>query len=123
VLSRKVPYHQYATATEIKSALSQGEPLEQPSATDDDTDLINDQFWSLILKCRMLEPGDRPTASEIKELLGNMQIQDDRPKTQGLPGTDILSSRSHPDIKWDRVKQLLSQIQVHNRTIAPQQSR
>jgi serine/threonine protein kinase len=75
-------------------------------------DEINDEFWALIKKCCALAPEDRPTASEIKELLASMQIQDDRPRAQSLPGTDILNSRSHPEVEWDRVELLLSQIQV-----------
>jgi hypothetical protein len=74
------------------------------------------------MKCCAPEPVDRPPASEIKELLTNMQIQDDRPATQSLPGIDILSSRSYPDMEWDRVEKLISHIQVH-RLIAPQQLR
>jgi hypothetical protein len=65
------------------------------------------------MKCCALAPGNRPPASEIKELLANMQIQDDRAVTQSLPGIDVLGSRLHPDIEWDHVEKLLSHIQVH----------
>jgi hypothetical protein len=47
-------------------------------------DEINDQFWGLIMKCCVSEPGDRHFTSEIKEFLANMQIQDDRPATQSF---------------------------------------
>jgi serine/threonine protein kinase len=112
VLSRKPPYHQYTKASRIRSALSRGETPKRPSATDDDIDEINDQFWDLIMGCCVREPEDRLTLSEIKKVLADMEIQDDRPETTSLPGAEALTLRSAPDINWDGVKPLIDQIQV-----------
>jgi hypothetical protein len=88
-------------------------------ATDEYTDDINDQFWGLIMRCCVHEPGDRLTLLEIQKLLRDMGIQDVRPDEGDLPGAEVLSLRCPPDINWDGVKRLLDQIQVrnHNKTI------
>jgi hypothetical protein len=120
VLSRKPPYYQYTEASEIRSALSREAP-KRPSATDDNVDEINDQFWDLIMGCCAPEPGDRLTLVEIQKLLGDMKIQDDRPKATSLPGAEVLTLRSPLDINWDGVKRLLDQIQVCQVIMAEQQ--
>jgi hypothetical protein len=60
----------------------------------------------------MPEPGDRLTLLEIQELLGNMEIQDDRPKLTSVLGAEPLTLRSPPDISWNVTERLLDQIQV-----------
>jgi serine/threonine protein kinase len=112
VLSRQPPYHQYTRASEIRSALSRGEALKRPSATDDNIDEINDQLWDLIMGCCKPHPGDRLTLLEIQKLLRDMEIQDDRPEATSLPGAGAPTLRAYPAINWDGVKRLLNQIQV-----------
>jgi hypothetical protein len=92
--------------------LSHGEALKRPSATDDDIDEINDQFWELIMGCCKPHPGDRLTLLEIQKFFGDMEILDDRSKVATLPGAEALTLRACPDINWDGVKLLLNQIQV-----------
>jgi hypothetical protein len=113
VLSRKPPYYQYTAAKEILSALSRGEIPKCPSATDHDIDEINDQLWNLIMGCCVLEPGERLTLLDIQKAIKNVEIQDLRPETTSLPGAELLTMRSPPDIDWDYVKRLLNQIQVY----------
>jgi serine/threonine protein kinase len=103
------PYHQYTEESEIRSALSKGEQLKRPTATDNNIDEINDQFWDLIMGCCTSDPRDRLTFLEIQKLLGDMEIQDNRVEATRLPGVEALTLRSSPDINWDGVKRLLDQ--------------
>jgi hypothetical protein len=100
--------------------LYRGEAPKRPTAADDNVDEINDQFWDLIMRCCVPEPGDRLTLLEVQKLLGDMEIQDNRPKATGLPGDEALALRSPPDINWDGVKRLLNQIQVCQLVMAEQ---
>jgi hypothetical protein len=116
VLSRKLPYHEYMENDEVQSALSRGERPKRPSVTnhvtENDIDMIDDQFWELITGCCRLQPENRPTALKIQKLLAKLEIQDDRSDVQKIPGAAILSLRKHANVEWDRVEQILGQIEV-----------
>jgi hypothetical protein len=96
----------------MRSALSIGEPLKRPNTTEGDMDEINDQFWSLIMRCCMLNAEDRLTVSEVQKLLASIEVHDDRLEAQNLLRPEIENLRMRPGIDWDGVTQLLSQIQV-----------
>ncbi|KXN81246.1 hypothetical protein AN958_05587 [Leucoagaricus sp. SymC.cos] len=75
-LSRQSPYYQYGLDVQVMAALARKELPKRPGFTDDegededefdwdgdikqDYDAINDQAWSLIMKCCSPEPEDRP---------------------------------------------------------------
>ncbi|KAF5354692.1 hypothetical protein D9756_005497 [Leucocoprinus leucothites] len=127
VLSRKLPYYQYAQNVQISAALARKEPPKRPGAADhndkgesddfdwdddeEDWDAIDDQAWSLITKCCTPEPEDRLTIPGIQELIKDMKIWDDRPTAKAVPGTEIFGVQSAPAIDLNRVGQLLDQIQ------------
>jgi hypothetical protein len=112
LLSRKAPYHQYTEVTDIRSALAREEILKRPASPDDDVDEIPDQFWTLILDCCTPTPEDRLECSKILELLTEMQIRDNRPGPNVLPGTEVLKLRPRPAIDIDLVEEFLEEIQV-----------
>jgi hypothetical protein len=66
----------------------------------------------MIMGCCNPEPEDRLTILEIRQLLQDMKIHDDRPKATSLPGAEALILRSSSDINWDGVKGILDQVQV-----------
>jgi serine/threonine protein kinase len=111
VLSRKLPYWQYAPK-EIKSAVLQGELPKRPYRMDGDMDEIDDQAWDLITKCCAHDPQNRPEAPEVHDLIANMKIGDDRPEANCLFIPEVLALRSRPNVDFDRVKALLDPIQA-----------
>jgi hypothetical protein len=62
--------------------------------------------------CCKPHPGDRLTLLEIQKLIKDMEIPDDRPEANNLPGAEALTLRAYSEINWDSVKRLLDQIQV-----------
>jgi hypothetical protein len=112
VLSRKLPYWQYALPNGVKYAVSQGEPPKRSDRTDDDVDEIDDQAWSLITRCCAHAPQDRPEVPEIQKLIANMKIEDDRPEARNLFVPEVLALRSPPNVDFDPVKTLLDSIQA-----------
>ncbi|KXN84534.1 Cytokinesis protein sepH [Leucoagaricus sp. SymC.cos] len=79
---------------------------------DQDWDTIDDQAWSLILKCCTPEPENRPDMATVKELVIDLKIWDDRPAAKAIPGAEILKLRSEPKIDLVRVEELLDQLQI-----------
>ncbi|KXN89008.1 Ribosomal protein S6 kinase alpha-5 [Leucoagaricus sp. SymC.cos] len=125
VLSRKAPYHEYKSEVQIMAALSRKEPPTRPGTTDDmeekddwdddfdqDWDTIDDQAWSLVMKCCNPEPENRPNMTTVKELVVDLKIWDDRPVAKTIPGAEILKLRSDSKIDLVRVEELLDQLQV-----------
>ncbi|KXN90939.1 Serine/threonine-protein kinase HT1 [Leucoagaricus sp. SymC.cos] len=129
VLSRKVPYYQYYREVQIIVALSRKEPPKRPGSLseveeedefdwddwDDDIkqdyDAIDDQAWDLIIKCCSPEPEDRPDIADVRELIIDMKIHDDRPALKAAPGAEILKLRVEPKMNWSHVEELLDHVQ------------
>ncbi|KXN84000.1 Serine/threonine-protein kinase HT1 [Leucoagaricus sp. SymC.cos] len=126
VLSRKVPYHEYKMEVQIIAALSRKEPPSRPGTVADDTeekddwdddfdqdwDTIDDQAWSLIMKCCTPEPESRPDIESVKELVIDLKIWDDRPAAKTIPGAEILKLRSEPKLDLNRVEELIEQVHL-----------
>ncbi|KXN81902.1 Mitogen-activated protein kinase kinase kinase YODA [Leucoagaricus sp. SymC.cos] len=126
VLSRKPPYHQYKSEVQIIAALTRKEMPKRPGSIDDndaekdeygwdddieeDYDAIDDQMWSLIVKCCASEPEARPDIANVQELVVDMKIYDDRPAVKDAPGASILKSRVNPKIDLTRVEELFDQV-------------
>ncbi|KXN84851.1 Serine/threonine-protein kinase HT1 [Leucoagaricus sp. SymC.cos] len=116
LLSRNPPYYQYKTDVQIFSALNRKEISKRPSSTDldddieEDYDAIDDQAWSLIVKCCAHEPAARPDIANVQELVVDMKIHDYRPAVKDAPGADILKSRVNPKINLTRVEELFDQV-------------
>ncbi|KXN85811.1 Dual specificity protein kinase pyk3 [Leucoagaricus sp. SymC.cos] len=126
VLSRKPPYYQYKSEVQIIAALTRMEMPKRPGSTDDndaekdeygwdddieeDYDAIDDQMWSLIVKCCASEPEARPDIVNVQELVVDMKIYDDRPAVKDAPGANILKSRVNPKIDLTRVEELFNEI-------------
>lgn len=133
VLSRKLPYYQYAQNIQVSAALARKEPPKRPGAQgrkdsekddldrdedegededeDEDWDMIDDQAWNLITKCCTPEPEDRLNISGIQELIKDMKIWDDRPAGKVNLGTELLGLRSASEVDLNRVGELLDVIQ------------
>ncbi|KXN90938.1 Cell division control protein 15 [Leucoagaricus sp. SymC.cos] len=134
VLSRKSPYYQYQTDVQIQAALTRKELPKQPGSSDDDDnqgeddydqwdddyepideaprdyDPIDNQAWSLILKCCVPEPKDRPSIARVRELVVALKIHDDRPESKVVPGAEVLKYRVEPKMNLTRMEELLDQI-------------
>ncbi|KXN91219.1 hypothetical protein AN958_01917 [Leucoagaricus sp. SymC.cos] len=78
---------------------------------DQDWDTIDDQTWSLIMKCCSPEPEDRPDISRVRELIVDLKVSDDRPAPESIPDAKILKLVSEPKIDLNRVDELLNQVQ------------
>ncbi|KAF5354620.1 hypothetical protein D9756_005574 [Leucocoprinus leucothites] len=127
VLSRKLPYYQYAQNVQVSTALARKEPPKRPGVADhnskgisddfdwdddeEDWDAIDDQAWSLVARCCAPEPEDRLGVLGIQELIKDMKIWDDRPAAKAVPGTEIFAVQSTPVIDLNRVGELLDQLQ------------
>ncbi|KXN82813.1 Serine/threonine-protein kinase HT1 [Leucoagaricus sp. SymC.cos] len=126
ILSRKPPYYQYKSEVQIIAALTRKEMPKRPGSIDDndaekdeygwdddieeDYDAIDDQMWSLIVKCCASEPEARPDIASVQELVVDMKIYDDRPAVKDAPGANILKSRVNPKIDLTRVEELFNEI-------------
>ncbi|KXN84857.1 Alpha-xylosidase [Leucoagaricus sp. SymC.cos] len=126
VLSRKPPYYQYKSEVQIIAALTRKEMPKRPGSIDDndaqkdeydwdddieeDYDAIDDQAWSLIIKCCAPEPEARPDIANVQELVVDMKIQEDRPAVKDAPGADILKSRVNPKINLTLVEELFDRV-------------
>jgi hypothetical protein len=60
---------------------------------DDNTDEINDQSWEIIAGCCITEPKGRLKLADIPHQLKKMDLEDNRPAAQPLPGAEILQDR------------------------------
>ncbi|KAF5362327.1 hypothetical protein D9756_002589 [Leucocoprinus leucothites] len=133
ILSREVPYYQYAQTVQVSAALARKELPKRPGSTsrntvneandndwddddDEDWDEIDDQAWDLIIKCCKPEPEDRLKTPAIQELIVDMKIWDDRPAAKGVFGTEISKLRTSPEINLNRVGELLDKLQ---KTVVP----
>lgn len=112
VLTQKPPYYQYTEATQIQSAVSQGELPKRPERSDEGIEEVNEQVWELITNCCSYRWEDRPRTQQVRERIANMVEEDDRPEANILPETGILMLRSRPDLDFSRVEALLGKIQV-----------
>ncbi|KXN85809.1 Tyrosine-protein kinase CSK [Leucoagaricus sp. SymC.cos] len=126
VLSRKPPYYQYKSEVQIIAALTRKEMPKRPGSIGDndaekdeygwdddieeDYDAIDDQMWSLIVKCCAPELEARPDIASVQELVVDLKIHDDRPTVKDAPGVNILKSRVNPKIDLTRVEELFNQI-------------
>ncbi|KAJ3574734.1 hypothetical protein NP233_g1566 [Leucocoprinus birnbaumii] len=128
VLSRLLPYYQYAQIVQVSAALARKEPPKRPSVTshdapddsdsnewddfdEDDWDELDDQAWNLITRCCVPEPEGRLKAAAIQELIVDMKIYDDRPAARAVTDTDFSKLGSRPDIDMNRVGELLGNLQ------------
>ncbi|KXN89686.1 Tyrosine-protein kinase CSK [Leucoagaricus sp. SymC.cos] len=129
ILSRKAPYYQYQMKVQIIAALTRKEVPKRPSSADDDDgeekddydwdddikqdyDAIDDQAWSLIVKCCVPEPENRLNISSVQELVIDMKIHNNQPGSKAIPGTEILKLRVEPKINLTHVEELLDQVQA-----------
>jgi len=80
---------------------------------EEDYDAIDDQLWTIILECCVYEPQDRPDIARVRELMGALKIQDDRPVPKEAPGAEILKSRADPKTDLNRMEDLFDEIQVY----------
>ncbi|KXN85808.1 hypothetical protein AN958_10815 [Leucoagaricus sp. SymC.cos] len=128
ILSRKPPFYQYKMEVQIIAALTRKEVPKRPGLSDDDDaekdefdwdddikqdyDAIDDQAWSLIVKCCAPEPEDRPDIARVRELVVDLKIRDDRPVSKNVPGAEIMKSRVEPRIDLDRVEELIGEIRA-----------
>ncbi|KXN89682.1 Mitogen-activated protein kinase kinase kinase 5 [Leucoagaricus sp. SymC.cos] len=126
ILSRKPPFYQYQLEVQIIAALTRKEVPKRPGFSDEDDaekdefdwdddikqdyDAIDDQAWSLVVKCCAPEPEDRPDIARIRELVVDLKIHDDRPVPKDVPGAGIMKSRVEPKINLNRVEELFDQI-------------
>ncbi|KXN82811.1 Mitogen-activated protein kinase kinase kinase YODA [Leucoagaricus sp. SymC.cos] len=120
ILSRKPPYYQYKSEVQIIAALTRKEMPKRPGSIDDeygwdddieeDYDAIDDQMWSLIVKCCAPEPEARPDIASVQELVVDMKICDDPQAVKDVPGANILRSRVNPNIDSTRVEELFNRI-------------
>ncbi|KAF5361875.1 hypothetical protein D9756_002591 [Leucocoprinus leucothites] len=128
VLTRQLPYYQYAQTVQVSAALARKELPKRPGSGDrnaidesndddwddddeEDLDEIDDQAWGLITKCCAPQPEDRLKTAAIQELIVDMKIWDDRPATKAILGTEISKLRANPEIDLNRVGELLDQLQ------------
>ncbi|KAF5361874.1 hypothetical protein D9756_002590 [Leucocoprinus leucothites] len=129
VLSRQVPYHQYAQTVQVSAALARKELPRRPGSTanqnpnddqvgddwddsdEDDWDEIDDQAWNLITGCCAPEPEDRLDTSAIQELIVDMKIWDDRPAAKPALGIEVAKLRVKSEIDLNRVGELLDKLQ------------
>ncbi|KXN84852.1 Cell division control protein 15 [Leucoagaricus sp. SymC.cos] len=122
-LLRKSPYYQYKLEAQIINALNNKELPKQPGSDDDDAeeeddydwpdhdyDTIDDQAWSLIVKCCVPEPKARLDIAGVRELVVDMKIHDDRPVMKNTPGADVLKLRVEPKINFHRMEELLDEV-------------
>ncbi|KXN89687.1 Serine/threonine-protein kinase CTR1 [Leucoagaricus sp. SymC.cos] len=77
---------------------------------EEDYDAIDDQIWSLIVKCCVSEPEARPDIASVQELVVDMKIYNDRPAVKDAPGANILKSRVNPKIDLTCVEELFDQV-------------
>ncbi|KXN89052.1 Cytokinesis protein sepH [Leucoagaricus sp. SymC.cos] len=125
-LSRKPPYYQYKMDVQILFALARKETPSRPGFSDDDDieededdwdddikhdyDAIDDQAWGLIIKCCSVEPEKRPNITQVRELVVDLKIHDDRPASKTVPGAEISKLRVDPKLNLTCVEELLGQL-------------
>ncbi|KXN84539.1 Cytokinesis protein sepH [Leucoagaricus sp. SymC.cos] len=125
VLSHKAPYHEYKSEVQIMVALSHKEPPTRPGTTTDmeekddrdddfyqDWDTIDNQVWSLIMKCCNPEPEHQLNISTVKELVVDLKIWDDRPPMKSKVGVKFLNMWLDQKIDLNHVEELLNQVQL-----------
>ncbi|KAJ3566251.1 hypothetical protein NP233_g7115 [Leucocoprinus birnbaumii] len=126
-ISRLLPYYQYSRDVQIIVALGLKRPLRRPvpdesfdwDDDDDDErndyDEIDDEVWNLITKCCAPKPEDRLTASQILELIVDMEVVDDRPPAKAILGPELLRMRERPEIDISRVGEILDRVEASHK--------
>ncbi|KXN89685.1 hypothetical protein AN958_05347 [Leucoagaricus sp. SymC.cos] len=126
ILLRKPPFYQYQLEVQIIAALTQKEIPKRPGFSDEDDaekdefdwdddikqdyDVIDDQAWSLIVKCCAPKPEDQPDIARVQELVVDLKIHDDHLVPKDVPGAGIMKSRVEPKINLNQVEELFNQI-------------
>ncbi|KXN81904.1 Tyrosine-protein kinase CSK [Leucoagaricus sp. SymC.cos] len=113
VLSRKFPFYQVPDEQVDEEVYFGDERLIRPDRADAEMDEMDDKAWELIVKCCAQEPEDRPDWSQIREMLANMEIEEDcRPPATPLPIPEVQVLRSRPELDIDRAEIALNQAEV-----------
>ncbi|KXN92513.1 Serine/threonine-protein kinase HT1 [Leucoagaricus sp. SymC.cos] len=107
VLSRKLPYYQVPDEQVKIERVYGSQPLIRPDRTDAEMDEIDDKAWELITKCCAHEPEDRPDWSQIREMLANMEIEEDhRPPAMPLPIPEVQALRPLSELIENHTKDI-----------------
>ncbi|KXN91154.1 hypothetical protein AN958_02839 [Leucoagaricus sp. SymC.cos] len=110
ILSRRLPYFQYALVIQVMNAVQRQEIPIQPRGTKTE-DKIDDEIWRLLLLCWNFSPMDRPTCRAVlnsfRKLDPNYQEATATAEMQ-IAAERRLKTRIHLD--FDRVQNFLNDV-------------
>ncbi|KAF9446414.1 kinase-like protein [Macrolepiota fuliginosa MF-IS2] len=117
VLSRRVPFHECRSDTQVIVALLKSELPSRPELGCDIWDQIDDPTWDLMKACWELKPEDRPTLWDIRSDFEKLGVQDDRPSVPASPWSDTTPSypggESLVEHNLERLEKILLEVSVY----------